>query len=60
MFTTNEDAIREAMRIVTAQRCAIGQHVMGCQHRPASPWVERAKANMLPASDRTGFIRNAK
>ena len=33
-LTTRADAIREALRIVEAERCAKGQHIRGCVHRP--------------------------
>jgi len=36
MFVTHETAVREALERVTRQRCAIGQHRLGCPHRPTS------------------------
>ena len=37
MFMTHENAIRFALAETMRKRCAIGQHVRGCEHRPNEP-----------------------
>lgn len=55
MFVSHDTAVRQALEIVTRDRCKAGQH-FGCQHRPIPEWVRRAQTRTLPAADRTGRI----
>jgi hypothetical protein len=44
------EAHGRAEALQMARQCETGRHVIGCAHRPVSPWVARALGMTLPPS----------